>query len=136
MTTEAKIARKAGSSEPQAAETYPKHEPGSDQALARTADGAGGAARALGAGSFTTFYTWRANGVHTAVRFDHAGINANSRVFVALSEFNSDAQINRFIGAAKMTVSNIAPFNGGFFAWVEISWNTALNVRFDVLVDP
>ena len=139
MTTEAKNdpRTKAGSSQPQTAAGNPKHEQGSEQALARPSDGGpAGAAGALGAGSFTTFWTWRGNGVHTAVRFNHGAINANSRVFVALSEFNSDAQINRFIGAAKMTVSNIAPFNGGFFAWVEVAWNTPLNVRFDVLVDP
>jgi hypothetical protein len=43
---------------------------------------------------------------------------------------------NRFIGAARMAVYNVAPFDGGFFAWVEISWNAPLFVRFDVLVDP
>jgi hypothetical protein len=91
---------------------------------------------ALGSGSFTTFWTWRANGVHQAVRFNHSGINANSRVFVSISEFNSDAAVNRFIGSARMAVYNVAPFNGGFFAWVEISWSSPLNVRFDVLVDP
>jgi len=30
----------------------------------------------------------------------------------------------------------IAPFNGGFFAWVEINWSSPLNVRFDIFVDP
>ena len=90
----------------------------------------------LGSGSFTTFWTWRGHGVVRALRFSHASIKANSRVFVSISEFDSDAAVNRFIGDAKMTVSNVAPFNGGFLAWVEVSFNTALNVRFDVLVDP
>ena len=90
----------------------------------------------LGGGSFTTFFTWRGNGVVKALRFDHGAINANSRVFVSISEFNSDAMINRFIGDARMCVANVAPFNGGFFARVEVGWDFPLNARFDVLVDP
>ena len=93
-------------------------------------------AESLGGGSFTTFYTWRGNGVVKALRFDHGAINANSRVFVSISEFNSDAMINRFIGDARMCVANVAPFNGGFFARVEVGWDFPLNARFDVLVDP
>jgi hypothetical protein len=93
--------------------------------------------RALGNGSFTTFFTWRGNGVHQALGpFNHPSITANSRVFVSVSEFQSDARINRFIASARMDVHNVAPFNGGFFAWVEIGWNSPLNARFDVLVDP
>ena len=42
----------------------------------------------------------------------------------------------RFIGAARMAVYNIAPYDGGFRAWVDISWNSPLNIRFDVLIDP
>jgi hypothetical protein len=90
----------------------------------------------LGPGSFTTFYTWRGNGTVRKLKFDHSSVNANSRVFISISEFNSDAQINRFIGDARMAVYNVAPFNGGFFAWVEVSFGSALNVRFDILVDP
>jgi hypothetical protein len=88
-----------------------------------------------GATAFSTFYTWRANGVFRNVRFTNSRVNANSRVHVNISEFSTDAQ-HRFIGGARMAVYNIAPFNGGFFAWVEISWGSPLNVRFDVVVDP
>lgn len=95
-----------------------------------------GAAAALGPGSFTMFFTWRGNGVVPRLRFNHPSITARSRVFVSLSEFSSDAQINRFIGDAKMDVYNVAPFNGGFHAWVEVAWSHPLPVRFDVLVDP
>ncbi len=88
-----------------------------------------------GATAFSTFYTWRANGVFRNVRFTNSRVNANSRVHVNISEFSTDAQ-HRFIGAARMGVYNIAPFNGGFNAWVEIAWGSPLNVRFDVVVDP
>ena len=88
-----------------------------------------------GSTAFSTFYTWRANGVFRQVHFANSRVNANSRVLVNISEFSTDAQ-HRFIGAARMGVYNIAPFNGGFFAWVEIAWGSPLNVRFDVVVDP
>jgi hypothetical protein len=96
---------------------------------------AGAKSVGLSPGSYTEFFTWRANGVFRNVRFNDARINANSRVLVNISEFSTDAQ-HRFIGAARMAVYNIAPFNGGFFAWVEISWSSPLNIRFDVFVDP
>lgn len=88
-----------------------------------------------GATAFTTFYTWRANGTHRAVRFSNSRVTANSRVFMNISEYSSGPTA-RFIGSARMAVYNIAPFAGGFYAWVEISWGSPLNVRFDVMVDP
>lgn len=95
-----------------------------------------GAAHAeLSAGSFSEFFTWRGNGVVQALRFNDGRIRANSRVFVNISEFSTDPQ-HRFIGSARMAVYNIAPFDGGFFAWVDVSWGNPLNVRFDVLIDP
>jgi hypothetical protein len=89
----------------------------------------------LGTGSFTTFYTFQGNGVFPALRFNHGSINPNSRVFVTASEYSTDPT-NRFIGQAKISVANIAPFNGGFLAWIDISWGSPINVRFDVFVDP
>jgi hypothetical protein len=90
----------------------------------------------LGSGSFTKYWTWRANGVHRKVAFYDKSINGNSRVFVSISEFDSNAEVNRFVGDARMAVYNVSPFNGGFLAWVEVAWNSPLNLRFDVLVDP
>jgi hypothetical protein len=110
----------------------PKHLGESEEIL-----GSGGTmVKSLGSDSFTTFFTWNANGTHPAVRFDHPSINSDSRVFVSISEFSSDARLNRFIGGARMAVFNVAPFNGGFHAWVEIAWDDPRPVRFDVLVDP
>ncbi|OYO30118.1 hypothetical protein [Janthinobacterium sp. PC23-8] len=93
------------------------------------------ATASLSGASFTTYYIWRANGVQPNVNFTQASVNANSRVFVNISEYGANAQ-ERFIGAARMAVYNIAPYNGGFRAWVDISWNSPLNIRFDVLIDP
>jgi len=103
----------------------------------QTAQDAGGqeATANLSGASFTTYYIWRANGVHANVNFTQASVRANSRVFLNISEYGANAQ-DRFIGAARMAVYNIAPYDGGFRAWVDISWNSPLNIRFDVLVDP
>jgi hypothetical protein len=94
-------------------------------------------ANVFGSGStaFSTYYTWRANGVHQQVRFANANVNPNSRVLVNISEYSGSAQ-GRFIGSARMAVYNIAPYQGGFLAWVEINWQSPLPIRFDVVVDP
>ncbi|MEF2268432.1 hypothetical protein V3C40_16775 [Janthinobacterium sp. LS2A] len=89
----------------------------------------------LSAAAFTTYYTWTANGVHPSVNFANANVKANSRVLLNISEYAATPQ-DRFIGSARMAVYNIAPYNGGFRAWVDISWGSPLKVRFDVFVDP
>jgi hypothetical protein len=103
----------------------------------QTAQDAGGqeASANLNSGSFTTYFIWRANGVQANVNFSQASVRANSRVFMNISEYGANPQ-ERFIGAARMAVYNIAPYDGGFRAWVDISWNSPLNIRFDVLIDP
>jgi hypothetical protein len=112
-------------------ESLPKHENDSSKS-------SGTIENSLGTGSFTTFFTFRGNGVFSAgnaLRFNLAGVNSNSRVFVTAGEFGPDPTI-RQIGQARIAVFNIAPFNGGFLAWVEINFGSPINVRFDVFVDP
>ena len=89
----------------------------------------------LSASTFSTFFTWRGNGL-VNIRSLDSRITANSRVFVSISEFNTDARQNRFIGNASMSVLNVSPFNGGFWARISVNFSQALNVRLDVLVDP
>ncbi|GAB3723051.1 hypothetical protein [Spirosoma lituiforme] len=89
----------------------------------------------LSAATFSTFFTWRGNGLVNLRSMD-ARITANSRVFVSISEFSSDARQNRFIGNASMSVLNVSPFNGGFTTRINVNFGQALNVRLDVLVDP
>jgi len=122
-----------------------EHRTGSNLALEETdapmeqegksAKGAAAQDLNLSAAAFTTYYTWTANGVHPSVNFVNANVKANSRVLLNISEYGANAQ-DRFIGAARMAVYNIAPYNGGFRAWVDISWGSPLKVRFDVFVDP
>jgi len=112
----------------------PKHAKGSEKSLAGNEGKVG--PEAFAASAFTTYWTWRGNGVVQALRFIHPAINANSRVVVSISEYGTSPNTTSFIGGARMNVYNVAPFNGGFFAWVEVSWGSPLNVRFDVFVEP
>ena len=84
--------------------------------------------------AFTTFFTGRFHGPIVATGF-HAGIAANSRVVVSISEFGANPQ-QRFVGGARMAVYNVAPFAGGFRVWFEVFWSSDLNIRLDVFVDP
>ncbi|MGK5010320.1 hypothetical protein [Janthinobacterium sp. MDB2-8] len=101
----------------------------------KSAKGAAAQDLNLSAAAFTTYYIWTANGVNPSVNFTNANVKANSRVLLNISEYGATPQ-DRFIGAARMAVYNIAPYNGGFRAWVDISWGSPLKVRFDVFVDP
>jgi hypothetical protein len=56
-----------------------------------------------------------------------AVINANSQVFVSAHEGN-------FIGDARYTVHNIAPFNNGVRVWFEIEWGAPITLIADYLV--
>lgn len=93
------------------------------------------AAPQLSAGSYTGFALWHGNGM---VRFqiNDPGINADSRVFVAASEYATDARLDRFIGSAQMSILNIAPTNGAVVFLANVNWSVPLNVRFDYFVDP
>ena len=70
------------------------------------------------------------------LRINDPSITADSRVFAAVSEYATDARVDRFIGSAQMTVYNIAPTNGAVVVQINVNWSTALNVRVDYFVDP
>ena len=61
-----------GSNLPDVAKEQPQHVTGSEKVFGSNEKGL-----ALGAGSFTTYWTWRANGVFHPVTFYHSAINAN-----------------------------------------------------------
>lgn len=89
----------------------------------------------LSPGAFSTFFTYRGYGV-VNLNCGNANIHANSRVVAAISEYNTDPQQNRFVGAATMQVYNVAPYNGGVVIRLNIGWNSPLNARIDVMVEP
>ena len=89
----------------------------------------------LSPGAFSTFFTWRGNG-SVRLNCSHPSINANARVVASISEYNTDPRQNRFVGDASMQIYNVAPYNGGVVIRLNVSWNSPLNVRIDVLVEP
>lgn len=89
----------------------------------------------ISAATFSTFFTWRGSG-SVKLNCGDGRINANSRVFASVSEYNTDPRQNRFVGNASMSVFNVSPYNGGVIVWFTVNWNGPLNIRIDVLVDP
>jgi hypothetical protein len=85
--------------------------------------------------SYTGFALWRGNGL-VNLQINDGNITADSRVFVSISEYSTDARINRFIGNAQMSILNVAPTNGAVHVLANVNWSSALNVRFDYFVDP
>lgn len=62
-------------------------------------------------------------------------VNARSRVLVAISEGAAGGPDNgKFIGAARFTVHNVAPRNGGVDVWVNIEWGADIPLYVDYLV--
>ncbi len=59
-------------------------------------------------------------------------INCNSQVFVSATEWDQNGC--GFVGDARYTVHNIAPFNGGVTVRVNIEWGSDIRVRLDYLV--
>jgi hypothetical protein len=86
-------------------------------------------------GLFSTYFTWRGTGV-AKINIPDARIRSTSVVLAAISEYVNNPRQDRFIGAAKMGVYNIAPYNGGVSIWIEVNWNSALPVCIDLIVRP
>jgi len=99
------------------------------------ANKAAAASPLLSSAAFSTYFTWRGNG-SVKLNCGNGSINANSRVFAAVSEYNTDPTLNRFIGSSQFQVFNVSPYNGGVIVWLNINWSSPLNVRLDILVDP
>ncbi len=101
------------------------------------AEGRNGAAAkpSVSAASYTNFALWHGSGL-VRLQINDPNITADSRVFVALSEYSTDARLNRFIGSAQMSILNVSPANRAVVVLANVSWPNALNVRFDYFVDP
>lgn len=123
--------KKNGYLDVQAGSNLPvKMEPGKPGEPAKVKEGA-----ELSPGAFSTYYTWRGSGT-VNLNCSNASINANSRVFASVSEYNTDPRQNRFMGNAYMLIYNVSPYNGGVIIRLNVGWNNPLNVRVDVLVEP
>ncbi len=89
---------------------------------------------AVKTGSNTYYYEWRGNGVQT-INIPILDIHSYSNVMVAISEFITNSRVDRFMGAAKMRVYNVCPYEGGIWVWVEVDWSDPINVALDLLVN-
>lgn len=91
--------------------------------------------RPLGSGAFTAYCLYHTDGYGAFWCWDPS-INANSRVFAAISEYSTTPD-TRFLGAAHMTIHNIIPFNGGVEVLIDTGWSAfPINLRLDLFVDP
>ena len=86
--------------------------------------------------SYSDYCAYHFNGSGVIINCSDPRINANSRVVASMSEYGTAPYLDRFIGAARMTVHNVRPYNGGFNAWVDVEWDYPLNVRVDFFVEP
>lgn len=89
----------------------------------------------LSAGSFSTYYTWRGFGI-VNLNCGHSAIRASSRVFVSITEYNTDPNINPIMGSAYLWLYNVVPYNGGVVVRFQVGFSSALNIKVSVLVDP
>ena len=90
----------------------------------------------LSPGSYSDYCAYHFNGSGVIINCSDWRINANSRVVASMSEYATNPGTDRFIGAARMTVHNVRPYNGGFNAWVDVEWWYPINVRVDFFVEP
>ncbi len=81
----------------------------------------------------TYYYEFRGNGVRS-INIAIPGIHSNATVMAAISEYSTNSRVDRFMGAAKMRVFNICPYQGGVVIWTEVTWSSPLNVAIDLLV--
>ena len=91
--------------------------------------------KAFGTGSFSTTYQWRGHG-QVRLNLQSGWIGAGSRVVASLSEYNTQWNVDRFIGSAPMSVLNVSPYNGGTWIEINVGWNNPINISITLLVDP
>ena len=85
-------------------------------------------------GMWSTYYTLRGNGT-VRLNVTNPKLHSTTSVYAAISEYSSNPRQTRFVGAAKMRVFNISPYEGGVFIWAEISWASPLNTVIDIVAN-
>lgn len=85
-------------------------------------------------GMWSTYYTLRGNGT-VRLNVTNPKIRSNTSVYASISEYSTNPRQTRFVGAAKMRVYNISPYDGGCFIWADISWASPLNTVIDIVAN-
>ena len=92
-------------------------------------------AEALVGHGFTYRHDWGNYRGNWKLRLSWSAVNPRSRVFVAIGEGAAGGPNGgKFIGAAKYTLHNVAPRNGGVDIWVDIDWSSDIRLYVDYLV--
>ncbi|HVH03751.1 MAG TPA: hypothetical protein VM891_12550 [Amaricoccus sp.] len=105
-----------------------------EAAVARLQQG-GAATRDLAGSGFTYRHDWGDRNGSWKLFLNWNAINGRSRVFVAISEGAAGGpDAGKFIGAAKFSLFNVAPTNGGVDIWFNIDWSSPIRLYADYLV--
>jgi plasmid maintenance system killer protein len=84
-------------------------------------------ARAQLTGPVAYRHYWGAKNGQWRLHLSWGGMSAANQVYVAIHEGN-------FIGGARYTLHNVAPYNGGVSIWVNIEWSSPINLYADYYV--
>jgi hypothetical protein len=84
--------------------------------------------------SYSSYCVFRGYGSGIILQCPDSRITQYSKISTSISEYNL-YPYQRFIGGARMTVHNVSPYNGGFYAWVDVDWGYPLDVRVDYLFE-
>jgi hypothetical protein len=81
---------------------------------------------------FSYRHDWGDRNGQNILQLNWEFVNPDSRVFVAIGEGAPGG--GKFIGNARYTLHNVAPFNGGVSIWVDIEWGSPIRLYVDYLV--
>lgn len=95
--------------------------------------GSAAVAEDLSGTGFTYRHDWGNKHGQWKLTLNWGAVTRNSRVFVSASEFGGGAQVP-FVGGARYTVHNVAPFDGGVVVWINIEWGSDIRVQLSYLV--
>lgn len=90
-------------------------------------------AQNLAGNGFTYRHDWGNRRGSWKLTLNWGAISNQSRIFVSICEFGGGSN-QGFVGAAKYTVHNVAPFDGGVTIWINIDWSADIRVRADYLI--
>ena len=90
---------------------------------------------ALSGTGFTYRHNWGPRRGQWTLRLNWGDVNPRSHVFVSISEGAAGGpDAGKFIGAARYTLHNVAPRDGGVDIWVNIEWSSDILLYADYLV--
>ncbi len=106
-----------------------------EQTAVRSLLGAAALAPALSGAGFTYRHNWGPRRGQVKLQLNWGAVNPRSRVLVSIGEGAAGGpDAGKYIGAARYTLHNVAPREGGVDIWVNIEWGTDILLYADYLV--